>query len=599
MAKILQKIRKSKFVNFTNACKSAGNAVRNAYRTGRSRVIEKVRKISAEADHHPRRAALIFAARKQQALYLGVHPAIIKRADAIHETTGSVNEALGFLGNYIRLAQERTVGGYYDDFISRLQTEEEIDYTRSLLEFRLGSAQPGTTAYINLRIQLFRLKNAPPDAPEVLEFIRENMERSLKKRLATFKSRKMYFNRKDALETMMKAKKIFDEHGKRFFLLSGTLLGAIREGDFISNDYDIDLGVLDREVTLEEIKRMFEKTDFKLIEDFDYKVGYKSKKGIIIEFFMTMQQGDAQVERGWKDVHHWYFSDFDLMEYEFLGQKFWIPDNYEKHLEENFGNWRKRTIFYDVSYDVPSRVYGHNTEALLYLTDRMSRAISNGWRYWSQEPAKYLRDYFDIDYTDLFPRKVGEPTLPPNHLRRTLRPIVVLGDFMKLEPHMVRILESAKSLNDRIVAGVFGDAFVKGIDSSRAGFEEQRLALAKVLEPADDAYLENRLQEGDASRILAHDPSCVVVEKKYAPLVQQALMHVTTEAPRREEAGHSGDGEGSLAKEDEVRIPRIVTFDEAAMCLTLDDEENIIVRDRARAEDEAEENEEGERVATH
>ena len=36
-------------------------------------------------------------------------------------------------------------------------------------------------------------------------------------------------------------KKIFDKHGIKFFAFCGTALGAIRDGDFIPWDYDLDL----------------------------------------------------------------------------------------------------------------------------------------------------------------------------------------------------------------------------------------------------------------------------------------------------------------------------------------------------------------------
>jgi len=37
---------------------------------------------------------------------------------------------------------------------------------------------------------------------------------------------------------------ILNQNGIEFFLLSGTMLGAVRESDFIEHDWDIDLGVI-------------------------------------------------------------------------------------------------------------------------------------------------------------------------------------------------------------------------------------------------------------------------------------------------------------------------------------------------------------------
>lgn len=49
----------------------------------------------------------------------------------------------------------------------------------------------------------------------------------------------------DRCEIMLKdVKKVLDKHDIRFFLMFGTLLGAIRENDFIWYDNDMDIGIL-------------------------------------------------------------------------------------------------------------------------------------------------------------------------------------------------------------------------------------------------------------------------------------------------------------------------------------------------------------------
>jgi len=51
-------------------------------------------------------------------------------------------------------------------------------------------------------------------------------------------------NRRTAQSGLLRVKKILDKSKVRFWLNWGTLLGAIREGDFISYDTDIDLRML-------------------------------------------------------------------------------------------------------------------------------------------------------------------------------------------------------------------------------------------------------------------------------------------------------------------------------------------------------------------
>jgi len=46
-------------------------------------------------------------------------------------------------------------------------------------------------------------------------------------------------------QNLLTLKQVLDAEGLTFFLAYGTLLGAVREGDFISHDSDIDIGVYD------------------------------------------------------------------------------------------------------------------------------------------------------------------------------------------------------------------------------------------------------------------------------------------------------------------------------------------------------------------
>lgn len=68
---------------------------------------------------------------------------------------------------------------------------------------------------------------------------------------------------------------ILDRYDISFFLLSGVMLGAVREGDFIQHDWDIDLGTLDYPSS---------KTQIKIVEDmekegFDFQVEMSKKSG--------------------------------------------------------------------------------------------------------------------------------------------------------------------------------------------------------------------------------------------------------------------------------------------------------------------------------
>jgi len=58
-----------------------------------------------------------------------------------------------------------------------------------------------------------------------------------------------YKNNKDLISEYLKdVKKIFDMNNITFFLFFGTLLGAIRDNDFISYDNDVDIAIFGRDV---------------------------------------------------------------------------------------------------------------------------------------------------------------------------------------------------------------------------------------------------------------------------------------------------------------------------------------------------------------
>jgi hypothetical protein len=58
-------------------------------------------------------------------------------------------------------------------------------------------------------------------------------------------------NRKNALDALRRAAETLNDLGVSWWLDCGVLLGAIREGDFLAHDQDIDLGVWGTDAYLE------------------------------------------------------------------------------------------------------------------------------------------------------------------------------------------------------------------------------------------------------------------------------------------------------------------------------------------------------------
>jgi hypothetical protein len=351
---------------------------------------------------------------------------------------------------YVRFFEELLDGSplptYADvDIVALLESDDQRDALAALIKRSIPSADSFDDLE-TMNAMLFRLARLDHDDAAVTEFVNAGMQHTLNERTGTFQSREKHFNYHDARDALLGCKRIFDAAGKRFFLDRGTLLGCVREGGFIASDYDIDVGIFADEITLDEVKALFAGTEFELTQDFEFKVGVASPTGVQIDFFLTTRERGYFLSKGFRSIHNWYFTPFELMEYPFLGERFLIPATYEKHLDENYGNWRDPAIFYDLSYNEPCVAYGRGPEAISYLSKRLARALRRGWRYYSVAAANALARSFDLDVTDRVPVEVAPTVAPISEPAWAPRPIIVLDEFQSYGPRHRRVIESALSL---------------------------------------------------------------------------------------------------------------------------------------------------------
>lgn len=147
-------------------------------------------------------------------------------------------------------------------------------------------------------------------------------------------------------EALRAAMRCLEAAGIETFLTAGTLLGAIREGDFLPFDKDIDLGVSSRVPMADIARAMAADPDF----DTDWKPGddgilycWRWKKRLAIDFFRFYEEGDTV----WYGLHRsgelmkWVHKPFELVDLDWLGIKVRIPADSEFFLEEVYGpDWR-------------------------------------------------------------------------------------------------------------------------------------------------------------------------------------------------------------------------------------------------------------------
>lgn len=168
-----------------------------------------------------------------------------------------------------------------------------------------------------------------------------------------------------SLNVLKKAKGALDTLGIEFWLHGGTCLGAIREKNFILHDWDIDLGILQKDEHKLDLKE-FERKGFVLIS---VHRDQKTNKGLVISFrtrldflagacglpvlnFLRVLDINVFYEKDeflWQAVYFnnkkiaYVFSKKlfkNLKEIEFLGLKVKVPNPVEEFLTEHFGEWR-------------------------------------------------------------------------------------------------------------------------------------------------------------------------------------------------------------------------------------------------------------------
>lgn len=140
-------------------------------------------------------------------------------------------------------------------------------------------------------------------------------------------------------QNLLTVKKCFDQYNLTFGLLYGTLLGAIRENNFIEHDEDTDTFIL------EEDRELLLSTLFEL-RDLGFEVGrYVDdllsivKDGEYIDIYIYKRLNKNTRTNGGYVIDANYLEN--LVDYKLFGVNFKIPNNAEKLLVILYGNdWR-------------------------------------------------------------------------------------------------------------------------------------------------------------------------------------------------------------------------------------------------------------------
>lgn len=164
----------------------------------------------------------------------------------------------------------------------------------------------------------------------------------------TYKRNKRF--RKNAIFLLYKIKEVLDDKNVFFWLEYGTLLGAYRNHDFISYDYDMDIGLFYEDAN--KVREALIKNGFKLTRQFkvaDGNLGFEETYtflGVDIDIFYFHKEQNTmycngfiplQKEPSYAQVKKVTFPFKGFTTINFKDKSFNAPANIEEHLAAHYG----------------------------------------------------------------------------------------------------------------------------------------------------------------------------------------------------------------------------------------------------------------------
>jgi tetratricopeptide (TPR) repeat protein len=197
------------------------------------------------------------------------------------------------------------------------------------------------------------------------------------KKISRNKPARSAFSRKNAEKALLDIKNILDHHKIEFFLVSGTLLGCVREGCILSHDKDADIGLWDNNKP-EDIQALLRTSGLFYLQASrsQHVIRVKHVNGTAIDVFFHYREPNDYWHGGVK--LKWSNTPFQLISHPFLGTHFNIPDDYDLYLKENYGEWRVPREHFDSSTDTTNASVINPNELVVSIYKKLADAYIKG-----------------------------------------------------------------------------------------------------------------------------------------------------------------------------------------------------------------------------
>ena len=264
---------------------------------------------------------------------------------------------------------------------------EELDYAESCCKVN-GSQATRIKCLANAALRAKQYQ----ELPKIFgRYNSKNKPLSLKQRINFWAND--YFSIDFGKQALEHIDIVLKQNSVEYFLISGTLLGCIRENSLLPHDRDLDIGVwLDDGI--ERVKNLLLTSGyFHFVETRSAELlKLKHVTGVAIDVFFHKKNKATITHAGVKTV--WHNALFDLKDHEFLGKTFLTPANYDQYLTENYGDWRTPKIEFDCALDTPNATIYNQAEMDVYAQIK----ILMGHRR-SEEYARLISEEFQIELT--------------------------------------------------------------------------------------------------------------------------------------------------------------------------------------------------------
>lgn len=199
----------------------------------------------------------------------------------------------------------------------------------------------------------------------------QRMPRSLRR------PRRVDFSVVNASEALKDVKNALESAGIPMFLVSGTLLGCVRNGGLLGHDHDIDIGVWD-DVSPERLIEVTSQAGMFHLLPQRHKgcLRVKHLNGIAIDIFTHYREPTTYWHGGVKV--RWHNVPFELASRKFLGQHYLIPADFDTYLTENYGDWRVAQHTFDSTLDTPNAEILCERELVIHAYQQCYRALLTG-----------------------------------------------------------------------------------------------------------------------------------------------------------------------------------------------------------------------------